>query len=189
MLPIYKMNFIMFFLGFLGLYSCGELPPNSNSKSLEEAGNQIDNPNKPLPNILFIAVDDLRPELNCFGASQIISPNIDKLAGQSLVFNRAYCNIPTCGASRASILTGARPTRNRFVTYNTRKDTDLPNVVSLIMQFKNNGYTTISNGKIYHHANDDASAWDEIWRPKGNGQNYQLEKNKFAMDSSPLYNF
>ena len=51
------------------------------------------------PNILFIAVDDLRPELKCFGASQIKSPNIDKLAAESLVFNRAYCNVPTCGAS------------------------------------------------------------------------------------------
>lgn len=130
------------------------------------------------PNILFIAVDDLRPELNCFGESQIKSPHIDKLAKQSLIFNRAYCNIPTCGASRASILTGARPTRNRFVTYNTKKDTDLPNVVSLIMQFKNNGYTTISNGKVYHHADDDVAAWNEIWKPKGNQRDYQLEKSK-----------
>ena len=94
-------------------------------------------------NILFIAVDDLRPEIKSFGASQIISPNLDKLAGQSLIFERAYCNIPTCGASRASLLTGTRPTIHRFVTYNTKKDKDMPDVASLIMQFKNNGYQTI----------------------------------------------
>jgi choline-sulfatase len=130
------------------------------------------------PNILFIAVDDLRPELNCFGASQIKSPNLDKLADESLVFKRAYCNVPTCGASRASLLTGARPTRHRFITYSTQKDKDLPQVTSLPMNFKNNGYTTISNGKVFHHANDDSLAWHEIWRPKGNGLNYQLEENK-----------
>ena len=129
------------------------------------------------PNILFIAVDDLRPELNCFGASQIKSPNLDKLATESLIFNRAYCNVPTCGASRASLLSGVRPTRNRFVTYNTRKDIDIPGVVSLPRQFKNNGYTTISNGKVYHHADDDTLAWHEIWRPKLQGQDYQTEVN------------
>lgn len=119
------------------------------------------------PNILFIAVDDLRPELNFYGANHIQSPNLDNLASQSLVFNRAYCNVPVCGASRASLLTGARPTRNRFIDYSTLKDEDNPNVVSLPMVFKNNGYTTISNGKVYHHAKDDSLAWNEIWQPSG----------------------
>lgn len=130
------------------------------------------------PNILFIAVDDLRPELNCFGESQVQSPHIDKLAKQSVIFNRAYCNVPTCGASRASLLTGTRPTRNRFITYNTRKDEEMPEVASLAMHFKNNGYTTISNGKVYHHADDDVAAWDEIWRPEGEIRDYQTEANK-----------
>lgn len=118
-------------------------------------------------NILFIAVDDLRPELGFYGKNHIQSPNLDKLAGQSLVFNRAYCNVPVCGASRASLLTGARPTRYRYIDFKTSKDEDNPDAVSLPMIFKNNGYTTISNGKVYHHANDDSLAWDEIWRPDG----------------------
>ena len=67
------------------------------------------------PNVLFIIVDDLRPELGCYGKSQVISPNIDKLSNTGMTFNRAYCNIPVCGASRASILTGLRPNSNRFV--------------------------------------------------------------------------
>ena len=117
------------------------------------------------PNILFIAVDDLRPELNFYGEDHIKSPNLNKLASQSLVFNRAYCNIPVCGASRASLLTGARPTRNRFINAFTKKDDDYPEAISLPMLLKYNGYTTISNGKIYHHKSDDAKAWDEIWQP------------------------
>ncbi|PQJ77122.1 sulfatase [Polaribacter glomeratus] len=116
------------------------------------------------PNILFIAVDDLRPELNFYGANHIKSPNLDKLAASSLVFNRAYCNIPVCGASRASLLTGTRPTRNRFLGYSTTKDKDYPTAVSLPMLLKQNGYKTISNGKIYHYENDDVTAWNEIWK-------------------------
>lgn len=130
------------------------------------------------PNILFIAVDDLRPELNSYGANYIQSPHLDKLAEQSLVFDRAYCNIPVCGASRASLLTGTRPTRHRFIGAFTEKDHDYPEAISLPMLLKQNGYKTISNGKIYHHLKDDSLAWDRIWFPKGDIRDYQLDKNK-----------
>jgi choline-sulfatase len=129
------------------------------------------------PNILFIAVDDLRPELNFYGANLIHSPNLDKLASESLVFNRAYCNVPVCGASRASLLSGARPTRHRFIDARTRKDEDNPDAISLPMLLKQNGYATISNGKIYHHQNDDSLAWDEIWQSDGKWL-YALEENQ-----------
>jgi choline-sulfatase len=131
---------------------------------------------KPM-NILFIAVDDLRPELNFYGAKHIKSPNLDKLASESLVFNKAYCNVPVCGASRASLLTGMRPTRHRFINYSTRADIDAANAISLPKLLKQNGYTTLSIGKIYHNGKDDNSAWDNRWFPKGNIRNYQLEKN------------
>ena len=81
------------------------------------------------PNILFIAVDDLRPELNFYGANHIKSPNLDKLAGESLIFERAYCNVPVCGASRASLMTGARPTRYRFLDAHIKKDEDYPEAI------------------------------------------------------------
>ncbi|WP_397445682.1 sulfatase [Polaribacter sp. R77954] len=123
------------------------------------------NTDKKPKNILFIAVDDLRPELNFYGANHIKSPNLDQLASESLVFNKAYCNIPVCGASRASLLTGMRPTRNRFITAHTSKDKQVPNAKSLPFLLKENGYTTISNGKIYHYNKDDVTAWDEMWQP------------------------
>lgn len=122
---------------------------------------------KKKPNILFIAVDDLRPELNFYGANHIKSPNLDNLANESLIFERAYCNIPVCGASRASLLTGIRPTRHRFLTHNTRADVDVPEAKSLPKLLKQNGYVTISNGKIYHNKKDDIAAWDEIWKADG----------------------
>ena len=61
------------------------------------------------PNILFIVVDDLRPQLGCYGKELISSPNIDRLAAEGTRFDRSYCNVPVCGASRASLMTGLRP--------------------------------------------------------------------------------
>jgi iduronate 2-sulfatase len=132
------------------------------------------------PNILFIVVDDLRPELNCYNAEYIHSPNIDRLAKQGTMFERAYCNVPVCGASRASLLTGLRPTRNRFLHYETRAETDAPGVTTLPSHFKNNGYHTISNGKVFHHADDSEESWDENWLPSSvsnSWQDYLLPKN------------
>ncbi|WP_445737170.1 sulfatase [Mariniflexile sp.] len=130
------------------------------------------------PNILFIVVDDLKPELNFYGATHIKSPNLDNLASQSMVFERSYCNIPVCGASRVSLLTGLRPTRNRFIDAYTKKDDQVPNITSLPLTFKNNGYTTISNGKVYHHGDDDKNAWNEIWHPNTKGSSYALKESR-----------
>ena len=135
----------------------------------------------PQPNVLFIAVDDLRPELGCYGQSHIISPNIDKLANSGMAFTNAYCNIPVCGASRASLLTGIRPTANRFVDYNTWANEDVPGAISLPALFKQNGYHTISNGKVFHHKDDLKDSWtDEPWNPAemSNYLNYQTKLNQ-----------
>ena len=123
---------------------------------------------KTKPNILFIAVDDLRPELGCYDHKWIHSPNIDKLAADGFVFNRAYCQVPVCGASRASLLTGLRPTPERFLDYKTAVDTDTPGAMTLPEEFKKNGYHCISNGKVFHHNEDAAErSWNEPpWRPK-----------------------
>ena len=113
------------------------------------------------PNVLFIAVDDLRPEMECYGLPKMVTPNLDRLAAMGVRFDQAYCNIAVCGASRASLMKGLRPTPNRFTSYLTRADEDAPDVPSLPFTFKQHGYTTASHGKIYHHRNDDLAAWSE----------------------------
>ena len=113
-------------------------------------------------NILFISIDDLRPLINVYDAPQMITPNLDKLSANSIKFNNAFTNIAVCGASRASIMTGIRPSQTRFTGYGTRASEDVPNAVPLNQVFKENGYETISYGKIYHHSDDFQAHWSEI---------------------------
>jgi arylsulfatase A-like enzyme len=138
-------------------------------------------------NILFIAVDDLRPQLGCYGDPVVQSPNMDKLASSGVRFAQAYCNIPVCGATRASIMSGLRPNASRFINYDCYLDKDVPGVVSLPMHFRNNGYQTVSLGKVFHHQFDSKGSWDENWRPKnpkeGVWQDYQLPENIAANKS------
>jgi len=110
-------------------------------------------------NVLFIAVDDLRPELGCYGREHIISPNIDRLAKEGLLFERTYCQQAVCAPSRISIMTGARPDTTTVYDLNTPLRKAMPDVLSLPEHFKNNGYETLSIGKIYHHPRDDAQGW------------------------------
>lgn len=112
-------------------------------------------------NILFISVDDFRPKINSYGESKMITPNIDKLASEGLQFNNAFTNIAVCGASRASIMTGIRPSQKRFNDYTSRASKDTPNAISLNQLFMANGYQTISYGKIYHFPDDTGEYWSE----------------------------
>ena len=121
------------------------------------------------PNVLFIAVDDLRPQLNSYGKSFMHTPEIDRLAGRGVLFERAYCMVPTCGASRAALMTGLRPSPTRFVNYLAWAERDAPGVTTLNSQFKNHGYTTISLGKVFHHPEDNVDGWSEPpWRSRLN---------------------
>lgn len=95
----------------------------------------------------------------------MLSPHIDALAASGVLFERAYCNVPVCGASRASLLTGIRPTPTRFTNFNTRADQDTPQATPLSQLFKDAGYTALSNGKIFHHPPDFAASWSRPpWR-------------------------
>lgn len=117
------------------------------------------------PNVLFIAVDDLRPELGCYGARHIKSPNIDKLAASGLLFERAYCQLAVCNPSRNSLLSGCRPDTTGVFDNQHFLRPNMPDVVTLPQHFKNNGYTTLSLGKIFHHSErepgDDPQSWSE----------------------------
>jgi len=136
-----------------------------------------------LPNVLFIAVDDLRPEIMSFGKKVMITPNLDRLANRSVMFQNAYCMVPTCGASRASLMTSIRPARDRFTSFKTYASVDAPGITTLNSHFKNNGYHTVSLGKVFHHPDDNEDGWSEKpWRPAG-GQ-YANQKNKQPHDGS-----
>ena len=129
-------------------------------------------------NVLFISIDDLRPELGCYGQTQITSPNIDSLASKAVVFKSAVCNVPVCGASRASLMTGLRPNKNRFLNFKSRADEDVDLIPTLGEWFIKNGYYTISNGKIFHKLNDSPESWTEkAWRPKKDFRDYLNKEN------------
>lgn len=135
---------------------------------------------KPL-NVLFIAVDDLRPELGCYGQSSIHSPNIDRLAGEGLLFERAYCQQAVCSASRTSLLTGLRPDATGVYNLTTHFRKNIPEVITLPQYFKNQGYHTEWWGKIYHARLFDSLSWTTqglTFEPGANWRAYVLEESK-----------
>lgn len=129
-------------------------------------------PAKKARNILFIAVDDLRPQLGCYGNTLVKSPNIDALAASGFVFERAYCQQALCAPSRASLLTGVRPDSTGVTDLETPLASVRPDLVSLPKLLKQNGFETVSLGKIYHHSlKDDPEAWStRPWWPSGKGK-------------------
>ncbi|MBT3383180.1 MAG: sulfatase-like hydrolase/transferase [Prolixibacteraceae bacterium] len=117
---------------------------------------------KKRPNILFIAVDDLRTEINSFGAKHMHTPNLDRLAKQGMIFERAYCQQAVCAPSRNSLMTGLRPDALGIYDLYTFFRKKVPDVITLPQHFINNGYHAESMGKIYHlgHGNsDDKLSW------------------------------
>ena len=115
------------------------------------------------PDVLLIAVDDLRPMLGCYGEHRVLTPNIDRLAGRGAVFERAYCQYAKCGTSRLSLLTGLRPDAIRVYSNNVRDVVRFrkrrPDAVSFPRWFKRHGYHTQSFGKIYHDGWDSPDDW------------------------------
>ena len=120
--------------------------------------------NPPKPNILFIAVDDLRPELGCYGVDAIKSPNIDRIARRGVTFKRTYCQQAVCSPSRTSLMTGARPDTTKVWDLVTHFRDALPNVVTLPQHFMQHGYFVQGMGKIYHPSVNDERSWSVPWQ-------------------------
>lgn len=136
------------------------------------------------PNILFIAVDDLRPELETYGATPK-TPNLNKLAKTGVRFDRAYCQQAVCGASRLSIMGGKYPTKTKEQTFHVdgwRKRH--PRLLTLNQHFKASGYETIGIGKIYHGtqgAGVDEQNWNNWLRLTS--PEYVLQENNEKMEA------
>ncbi|MBN2217265.1 MAG: sulfatase-like hydrolase/transferase [Pirellulales bacterium] len=127
---------------------------------------------RPALNVLFIAVDDLRPRLECYGESGAQSPNIDRLASEGVVFRNAFCQFAACNPSRSSLMTSRRPDTTTVFDNRRRFRSALPDVVTLPQQFKRLGYFTCSLGKVIHgtyradKAHEDPLSWSvPEWRP------------------------
>ena len=116
-------------------------------------------------NVLFIVVDDLRPEIGCYGAGHMKTPNLDRLGSQGMLFERAYCQVAVCNPSRSSVLSGTRPDTTGVLDNQHFMRPNMPDVISLPQHFKAHGYTSLSLGKIFHHSErepgDDPQSWSE----------------------------
>jgi len=131
------------------------------------------------PNILFIAVDDLRPELGCYG-KPVQSPHIDRLAAEGMLFERAYVQVALCMPSRASMLTGRRPATTGVIDFTVRFRSVLPDVVTLPQHFKNHGYYAAGFGKIFHH--DDPASWSApLFKSRRGEDDYHTEFGRQVM--------
>ena len=134
------------------------------------AAGQTAGTSRPRMNVLFIAVDDLRPDVGCYGVTGVKSPNIDRLAAEGFLFERAYCQQAVCSPSRTSLLTGRRPDTTRVYDLSTHFRRNLPDLVTLPEHFKKHGYHTQGLSKIYHGGLDDPQSWSvPHWTPNAPG--------------------
>jgi len=141
---------------------------------------------KPL-NVLFIAVDDLRPDLGCYGVSYAQSPNMDRLASRGMVFRNHFVQVPTCGASRYAMLTGRSPAVTGFTSGNSGFYSGssalsaeiFPGAQSIPELFKRSGYSTILIGKISHTADG------RVYSYNGEGDGRDEVPNAWTEMSTP----
>ncbi len=128
------------------------------------------------PNVLFIAVDDLRPELGCYGNTIVKTPNIDRIAARGIVFNRAYCQQAVCSPSRTAIMTGLRPDVTKVWDLETHFRVAQPDCITLPQHFKTNGYHCAALNKIYHKGFEDGRSWSEPhWYSSGKSVDTDLK--------------
>lgn len=120
------------------------------------------------PNILFLSIDDLRPQLGCYGDKLIKSPNIDRIAARGIVFDKAYTQQAVCSPSRTAIMTGLRPDITKVWDLDTHFRPAQPDCITLPQHFKANGYRCEALGKIYHKGHEDGRSWTAPhWYPFG----------------------
>ncbi len=128
------------------------------------------------PNVLFIISDDLNNDVGCYGDPRVKTPNIDRLAEQGVLFNRAYCQFPLCGPSRNSMLTGLYPNSSGVLGNRTIFRQFIPSHIPMPHAFRLEGYFSARIGKLYHYGvprcvgtdgDDDPASWEQKYNPAG----------------------
>ncbi len=165
----YLLRHLLFGLGALLFIRCGFTEPTAPTP----------------PNVLFIAIDDLRPELGCYGESHMQTPHLDGLAAEGRLFNRHYVQVPTCGASRFALLMGRYPQHVKHTSNQVFRDelatAKAEGWQTLPQVFRAGGYHTVGLGKISHYVDgliysydgegdgrlEMPDSWDECWGPVG----------------------
>lgn len=135
------------------------------------------------PNVLFIAVDDLRPITGAYGDAIAQTPNLDRLAAQGRVFNKAYCQYAVCAPSRASLLSGLRPDSAEVLDLQTDLRDVLPDIITLPQHFGQQGYQVAGIGKIFHGGspknqdNEQSFGGNWVYTPGGKKRYFQPDNS------------
>ncbi|MFM7316857.1 MAG: sulfatase, partial [bacterium] len=141
------------------------------------------------PNVLLICVDDLKPNIGCYGDPLAKTPNIDRLASKSMLFTQAYCNQAVCSPSRNALLTSLRPQTLGIYDLATNFRKSRPDAITFPQYFKANGYRTEGMGKIFHvgHGNnEDAMSWS-VPHFKAKSIGYALKENQAPTREGALF--
>ena len=150
------------------------------------AGTQLAQKRK---NVLFIVVDDLKPNLGCYGDTFAISPNIDRLAAEGTVFTNNHCQQAVCAPSRASLLTGYRPDRTKVWDLKTLIRDQNPDIITLPQYFKQNGYQTTGTGKVFDPRSVDDKLDEPSWSipySDVHGKRWIISDEKVSTESSEI---
>ena len=120
------------------------------------------------PNVLFLAVDDMKDWVNCLGGyeGEVHTPNIDRLAARGTLFTNAHCPSPKCAPSRAAIMTGLYPSTTGLYDNGHWWKPNFPDLITIPIHFRSHGYTVVGAGKIFHHTagNNPPGQWDDFQR-------------------------
>lgn len=153
-----SIKLIVLTLALVSFYSCKAQPTESNVSTQE-----VNRTSKGKKNILFIAIDDLKPLLSNYGETQMVTPNFDRLAEMGMTFTNAHVQQAVCGPSRASVMTGTYPDRTKVWDLHTDFRDSAPDLLSMPEYLISQGYETTGTGKIYHQGSvaskHDGKSW------------------------------